>query len=371
MENFSERIMTNRLDRGFYKYQDEFEKKALDVLRSGWYVLGKEVSAFEEEFASYIGAKHCVGLASGLDALILAFRALGIGAGDEVIVQGNTYIASVMGVTINGATPVFAEPDDKYQVNADDIEKKITDKTKAILVVHLYGQATEMDKITALCKKHNLRLVEDCAQSHGAKYKGQTTGTFGDIGCFSFYPSKNLGAFGDGGAIVTDDPDIDAQMRMLRNYGSEKRYYNKVVGMNSRLDEIQAGLLRVRLNHMDELADEKVRIAERYRAGFNNPAIELPKLIPDSTHIYHQFVVRVKNRQHFIDYLKDAGIDTIIHYPIPPHLSEAYAYLGHKKGDYPMTELLADEVLSLPMYNGMTDDEIERVIAAVNEYKPA
>ncbi|HAF26259.1 MAG TPA: aminotransferase [Lachnospiraceae bacterium] len=368
MENFSERIMTNRLDRGFFRYQKEFEDKALEVLRSGWYVLGKEVSSFEEEFASYIGAKYCVGLASGLDALILAFRALKIGEGDEVIVQANTYIASVMGISVNGATPVFVEPDDNYQINVNAIEDKITDKTKAILIVHLYGQATDMGPVLSLCKKYDLKLVEDCAQSHGAKYKGQTTGTFGDIGCFSFYPSKNLGAFGDGGAIVTDDPSIDKEIRMLRNYGSEKRYYNKVVGVNSRLDEIQAGLLRVRLSHMDELAKEKTEIAEKYREGMKNPLIRLPQIVPDTTHIYHQFVIRVKDRAPFIEYLKDRGIDTIIHYPIPPHLSEAYAYLGFKKGDLPMTELLADEVLSLPMYNGMTDDEIMRVIDAVNEY---
>ena len=260
------KIMPNRLDRGFYMYQKEFEDKALEVLRSGWYVLGNEVKSFEEEWAAYTGAKYCVGLASGLDALWMAFRILGIGAGDEVIVQGNTYIASVMGITMNGATPIFVEPDEYYNIDASKIEEKITERTKAILVVHLYGQASQMDKIVALTKKYNLRLVEDCAQSHGACWQGQMTGTFGDIGCFSFYPSKNLGAFGDGGAIVTNDEKIAQDFRVYRNYGSEKRYYNKVVGANSRLDEIQAGLLRVRLSHLDELAAEKVRIADRYTA---------------------------------------------------------------------------------------------------------
>ena len=202
------KIMPNRMDRGFYRYQEEFEKKALEVLRSGWYVLGNEVKSFEEEFAEYTKAKYCVGLASGLDALWIAFRVLGIGAGDEVIVQGNTYIASVMGITINGATPVFVEPDEYNNIDASKIEEKITDKTKAILVVHLYGQASHMQPIVELAKKYNLRLVEDCAQSHGACYNGQMTGTFGDIGCFSFYPSKNLGAFGDGGAIVTNSVKI-------------------------------------------------------------------------------------------------------------------------------------------------------------------
>lgn len=257
------KIMPNRLDRGFQLYQEEFETKALEVLRSGWYVLGKEVSSFEEEFAAYTGGKHCIGLASGLDALWIAFRVLGIGKGDEVIVQGNTYIASVMGITINGATPVFVEPDEYFNIDASQIEEKITGKTKAILVVHLYGQASNMDIIMEIARKHNLRVVEDCAQSHGARFRGKMTGTFGDIGCFSFYPSKNLGAFGDGGAIVTDDSSIADDVRIFRNYGSEKRYYNKVVGTNSRLDELQAGLLRVRLSHMQELEEEKRKICSR------------------------------------------------------------------------------------------------------------
>ena len=362
------KIMPNRMDRGFYQYQEEFEQKALEVLRSGWYVLGKEVSSFEEEFAAYTGAKYCVGLASGLDALWMAFRILGIGAGDEVIVQGNTYIASVMGITMNGATPVFVEPDDYYQIDTAKIEEKITDKTKAVLVVHLYGQATNMKPIVELCQKYNLRLVEDCAQSHGACFEGQMTGTFGDIGCFSFYPSKNLGAFGDGGAIVTNDEQIAKDMKVYRNYGSEKRYYNKVVGTNSRLDEIQAGLLRVRLSHMDEMTKEKQQIAKRYREELNNPKFVLPPLMDGATHVYHQFVIRSKERDTLIDYLNEKEIGTIIHYPIPPHLAEAYAYLGFKEGDFPMTERLAKEVLSIPMYNGMTEEEQTYVIDALNAF---
>ena len=209
-------IPANRLDRGFYQYQDEFEAKALEVLRSGWYVLGNEVTAFEQEFASYCGTKHCVGLASGLDALWIAFRILGIGEGDEVIVQGNTYIASVMGITINGATPVFVEPDAFYNIDVAKIEEKITERTKAILVVHLYGQASNMTEVMRLAEKYNLRVVEDCAQSHGAMWNGKMTGTFGDVGCFSFYPSKNLGAFGDGGAVIINDDDLDKQFRIFR-----------------------------------------------------------------------------------------------------------------------------------------------------------
>jgi len=364
-----ENIMTNRLDRGFFKYQKEFEDKALEVLRGGWYILGKEVNAFEQEFADYVGAKYAVGLGNGLDALWIAFRVLGIGKGDEVIVQGNTYIASVMGITINGATPVFVEPDEYFNIDASKIEEKITDKTKAILVVHLYGQASNMTPVVELCKKYNLRLVEDCAQSHGAKHKGQTTGTFGDIGCFSFYPSKNLGAFGDGGAIVTNDKKIADDVKVFRNYGSEKRYYNRVVGTNSRLDEIQAGLLRVRLSHMQELEDEKRQICERYLKELNNPIIQLPKIREGSTHIWHQFVIRCETRDDLIEYLNKKNISTIIHYPIPPHLSEAYKYLDLKEGSLPITEKYAKTVLSIPLYNGLTKEEQDYVIEALNAYK--
>ena len=364
-----EKIMPNRLDRGFYQYQEEFEAKALEVLRSGWYVLGREVASFEEEFAAYLGAKHCVGLASGLDALWIAFRILGIGKGDEVIVQGNTYIASVMGITINGATPVFVEPDEYFNIDAAKIEEKITEKTKAVLVVHLYGQASNMTPVVKLCKKQNLRLVEDCAQSHGAKFEGRTTGTFGDIGCFSFYPSKNLGAFGDGGAIVTDDEKLAEDVRVFRNYGSEKRYYNRVVGTNSRLDEMQAGLLRVRLRHMSELEEEKRRISEKYLKNLDSPHITLPRIREGATHIWHQFVIRSGRRQELIDYLNGKEIGTIIHYPIPPHLSEAYAYLHIPQGSLPITEEYADTVLSIPLYNGMTDAEQEYVIDAINGWR--
>lgn len=362
------KISPNRLDRGFEKYQEEFEQKALDVLRSGWYVLGKEVQSFEQEFADYVGAKYCVGLASGLDALWIAFRVLGIGTGDEVIVQGNTYIASVMGITINGATPVFVEPDEYYNIDASKIEEKITNKTKAILVVHLYGQASNMKPVMELAKKYHLRVVEDCAQSHGACFDNQMTGTFGDIGCFSFYPSKNLGAFGDAGAIVTDDESLAQDVRVFRNYGSEKRYYNRVVGTNSRLDEIQAGLLRVRLSHIGELEAEKRRICERYLTELHNDNIVLPKTREGATHIWHQFVIRTERREELIDFLNERVIGTIIHYPIPPHLSEAYRYLNMPEGSLPITEQYAKTVLSIPLYNGMTEEEQTYVIDAINSF---
>lgn len=362
------KIMPNRLDRGFEQYQEEFEQKALDILRSGWYVLGNEVKEFEKEFAAYTGAKHCVGLASGLDALWIAFRILGIGPGDEVLVQGNTYIASVMGITMNGATPIFIEPDEYFNIDTKKLEEKITDKTKAILVVHLYGQASKMDDVVALCKKYHLRLVEDCAQSHGACFHGQMTGTFGDIGCFSFYPSKNIGAFGDAGAIVCNDDKIAEDFRVFRNYGSEKRYYNKVVGANSRLDELQAGLLRVRLNHVEAIEEERMKIAARYLEEIKNPKLLLPKVREGSTAVWHQFVIRCEERDRLIEYLNEKGVGTIIHYPIPPHLSEAYRYLGYGEGSFPITESYAKTVLSIPMYNGMTEEEQTQVIEALNAF---
>lgn len=359
-------VMPNRLDRAFYMHQEEYEKKAIEVLRSGWYVLGNEVKNFESEFAAFVGSKNCVGLASGLDALWIAFRILGIGQGDEVIVQGNTYIASVMGITINGATPVFVEPDEYNNIDAEKIEEKITGRTKAILVVHLYGQASNMDLIVRIAQKYQLKLVEDCAQSHGACFNGKITGTFGDIGCFSFYPSKNLGAFGDAGAIVTDDDAIAEKVRTFRNYGSRKRYYNEVVGANSRLDELQAGLLRVRLTHIGELTEEKNRLCKKYLDELCNEAFELPRIREGATHIWHQFVIRCEKREELIDFLKERGIGTIIHYPIPPHLSQAYQYLQYRKGDFPVTESYADRVLSIPLYNGMTEEEQNYVISALN-----
>lgn len=363
-------IMPNNLGRQYSLHAEEYKKKACEVLDSGWYILGKEVSAFEEEWAKYIGSKYCVGLASGLDALWISFRLLNIGLGDEVIVSANAYIACVMGITMNGATPVFVEPDDYDNIDAESIEEKITDKTKAILAVHLYGQSCNMTKIMELAHKHDLKVVEDCAQSHGNHWNGQTVGTFGDVGCFSFYPSKGCGAFGDAGAIVTDNEALAKAFKVFRNYGSEKRYHNMMVGSNSRLDEIQAGLLRVKLTHLDELNEERCIIAERYNKDITNPLIQKPMIRPGADSTWHQYVIHVPvYRDELIEHLKEQQIGTLIHYPIPPHLSEAYAYLGHKKGDFPIAEKYSDEVLSLPMYNGMTEEEQEKVIRAINSFQ--
>lgn len=363
-----EKIATNRLDRGFYKYQAEFEEAAIRTLRSGWYIMGKELETFEQAFAAYNGSKYALGVANGLDALVLACRAVGIGEGDEVLVQGNTYIATVMGITRNGAKPVFVEPDQYHQIDVTKLEEALTPKTKAVMVVHLYGHAADMKPVVEFCKKHNLKLIEDCAQSHGSKVEGKMTGTFGDVGCFSFYPSKNLGCFGDGGAIITDNEEIYNKIKMLRNYGSSKRYYFDEVGLNSRLDEIQAALLSVRLSHLDELTNERYEIADYYLKNIKNDKIDLPKTREGAGNVYHQFVIRCKTRDDLIKYLDEKGVGTIIHYPVPPHLSACYENLGYKKGDLPITEELADTVLSIPMYNGITKEEQDRVIEALNNY---
>jgi len=363
-------IPANDLKRQYGLHAAEYEQKAVEALRSGWYILGNEVRQFEAEFAAYTGAKHCVGLASGLDALILAFRLLGVGQGDEVIVCANAYIACVMGITVNGATPVFVEPDAFDNLDAAKVEAAVTKRTKAILAVHLYGQTCDMDGLMDVARRHGLRVVEDCAQSHGALWKGRQSGTFGDIGCFSFYPTKNLGAFGDGGCIVTDDESLAARCRMLRNYGSSRKYHFDEVGMNSRLDELQAALLRVKLRHLDEMNEERRRIAGWYLSGIHSEYVALPRVRPEAVCVWHQFVIHTAYRDQLKAYLLEKEIGSEIHYPIPPHLSDAYRCLGHLEGDYPVAEQAAREVLSLPMFNGMTSEECARVIEAVNAFKP-
>lgn len=361
-------IKCNVLDRQFEMFQAEYEAAALRVLRSGWYVLGSEVSAFEEAFAAYTGRNYCIGLNSGLDALILSVRALGIGAGDEVLVQSNTYIATVLGITENGAVPVFVEPDEYYNIDTAKIEAAITDRTKAILVTHLYGQASKMTPIVEIAQKHHLELIEDCAQSHGACFDGQMTGTFGRAGCFSFYPTKNLGAFGDAGAVVTDDEALADKLRMMRNYGSRVRYHNEIEGVNSRLDEMQAALLRVKLLHLDALNAERTVLARRYDEMITNPKILLPRRREGAESIYHQYVIRCTAREALQAYLAQKDIQTQIHYPIPPHLAACYQHLGYHQGDYPIAEQYADEVLSLPMYTGMTKEEQCYVIDCLNAF---
>lgn len=362
-------IEFNVLDRQFFKYQKEYEEAAVRVLRSGWYILGKELELFEKEFASYIGSGYCVGLNSGLDALILAFRALDLSENDEVIVPANTYIASVIGITENKLKPIFIEPDEFYNLDADKIEEKITAKTKAILVVNLYGQSANLNKIKEIATKNNLFLIEDCAQSHGARFEGKMTGTFADIGCFSFYPTKNLGAFGDSGAIVTDNRELSEKIKMLRNYGSKIKYYNEIKGINSRLDEIQAALLRVKLTHLEELRKEREKNALIFLDKIINPLIDLPKIRDGSDHVWHLFVVYCETRDKLQEYLLANNIKTAIHYPIPPHLADCYKDLNIKEGSLPITENYSKNILSLPLYDGMNEAEVEYVINVINSYK--
>jgi len=358
------------MNRHYLSHQNEYDSAFRKVMTSGWYISGSELENFENRFASYVGVDYCVGLGNGLDALWIGLKALGITSNDEVIVQANTYIATVMSITINLATPIFVEPNEYFNIDVNKIEEKITDKTKAIMVVHLYGQSSQMEEIQTLCKKYNLYLIEDCAQSHGVSYKNKMTGSFGDIACFSFYPTKNLGAFGDGGALLTNNKDIAEKVRIFGNYGSEKRYHNNVIGTNSRLDEMQAALLNVKLNYLDELNLDRKKIADIFNQKISNPYILLPLVADDCDHIYHQYVIRCKYRNELVDYLMDNGVKTIIHYPIPPHLSEAYSNLEYKEGSFPISEILAKEVLSLTLFDEMTFEEANEVIRVVNNFKP-
>lgn len=363
------KIPNNCLDRQYNMFKKEYLAAVEHVLDSGWYILGPEVDEFEKEFASYHNVPYCVGLASGLDALVLAFDLLNLKAGDEVIVPANTYIATVMGITRNGLTPVFVEPSEFYNLDPDKVEAAITEKTKAICAVHLYGQIADMPRIMEIARKHHLYVVEDAAQAHGANIHGKKAGTWGDIGCFSFYPTKNLGGFGDGGAILTSNEKIADDFRMMRNYGSRITYYFERVGYNSRLDELQAGMLRVKLQHLDELNQERQNTAMRFLKEIHNPKIKLPQLqFGLDGHIFHLFVVEVEDREQFIAYCNEKGIGTKIHYPQPPHLSEAYSQLGYRKGDFPITEEMADHVVSLPLFTDMKPLEIEYIIENLNKF---
>ena len=339
------------------------------VFENSWYIDGNEDRAFEEAFAKYCHTDYCVGVGNGLDALVMALKALDVGAGDEVIVPSNTYIATALAVTYVGATPVFVEPDIRtYNIDPTKIEEKITSNTKAIMPVHLYGQACDMDPILAIAKKHNLYVIEDCAQAHGATYKGQVIGSFGDAAGFSFYPGKNLGALGDAGATVTNSKALADKVRALGNYGSDYKYHHIYKGNNSRLDELQAAFLAAKLPLMDKVNEDRRATADKYLAGITNPKIILPYVPADMVPVWHLFAVRTQNRDQLAQYLADKGIGTNKHYPIPMHLQDCYADLNIPKGALPIAEEISATELSLPMYYGMTDEEIQYVIDAVNAF---
>ena len=349
------------------RYREEINKRIKQVLDSGWYLLGKQDEQFEKNFAEYCGVKHCIGCANGLDALNLIIKAYRFGAGDEIIVPANTYIASILAISENGCTPVLVEPDiNTYNINPDLIEEKITSKTKAIMVVHLYGQAVQMDKIWELANKYNLKIIEDSAQAHGAIYNGKRVGNLGDASGFSFYPGKNLGCMGDGGCVTTNDDELAQKIRALRNYGSHKKYHNIYVGTNSRLDEIQAGILDVKLQYLDNDNQRRREIAKYYRENIKNSKFILPQCENEESHVWHVFAVRTENRDELQEYLKQNDIQTLIHYPIPPHKQECYKDWNARS--YPITEEIHKTILSLPISPVMTDEEVKIVVSVINKY---
>ena len=340
------------------------------VFERSWYIEGEEDSNFEKAFSDYCGTKYCVGVGNGLDALMLCLKAIGISDGDEVIVPSNTYIATALAVTYVGAKPVFVEPDIRtFNIDPSLIENAISSRTKAIMPVHLYGQACDMDTIMELAKKYNLKVIEDCAQAHGATYKGKKVGTFGDAAGFSFYPGKNLGALGDAGAVVTDNKELADKVRALGNYGSDYKYHHIYKGNNSRLDEIQAAFLSAKLPFLDEMNDDRRRIAQRYLDGIDNPRVILPYVNPNCIPVWHIFGIRSNERNKLESYLNDKGIGTNCHYPIPMHMQECYKELGIIEGDLPIAEEISKTELSIPMFYGMTDEEIDYIIDAINSFK--
>lgn len=361
---------------GYRELRGELDEAFRRVMESGWYILGQEVEAFEAEWAAFCGTRYCVGVGNGLEALHLTLRAWGIGPGDEVIVPANTYIATWLAVSYAGATPVPVEPDPATR-NLDParLEAAITPRTRAVIPVHLYGLPADMDPILAVAGKHGLKVLEDAAQAHGARYKGRPCGSLGDAAGWSFYPGKNLGAFGDAGAVTTDDAELADRLRVLRNYGSRVKYHNELKGFNSRLDPLQAALLRVKLHHLEDWTRRRRAVADAYRRELSGlGALELP-VIPDwAEPCWHLFVVRHPRRDELQQALTAAGVGTLIHYPIPPHLSEAYTDAGFRRGNFPIAESLADTVLSLPMGPHLADDEVRycagRVRAWVEEADP-
>ena len=357
------------------RFRAEMDAATKRVLDSGWYLLGKECEAFESEFAAFCGVRHAIGCANGLDALKLIIRAYGFGPGDEIIAPANTYIASLIAISANGATPVLVEPDiNTYLIDSAKIEEKITPHTKAIMVVHLYGRAADMSPIREIAKRHALKIIEDSAQAHGAYFEGRRTGALGDAAGFSFYPGKNLGCLGDGGAVTTNDDELAKRIRALRNYGSDVKYHFPYRGTNSRLDEIQAAWLRVKLPHLDADNARRAEIAASYCREIANPAIALPtedarRETGDGKlgNVWHVFPVRVERRDAFQAYLTENGIQTVIHYPIPPHRQPAYTEWHGLK--LPITEKIHETIVSLPISPVMTDGEVSEVIAAVNGWR--
>ena len=349
------------------RFRDEINNKINKVLDSGWHILGKQDEEFEKLYADYCNVKHCISCANGLDALTLIIKAYGFSCGDEIIVPANTYIASILSISQNGCVPILVEPDiNTYNINPNLIEEKITEKTKAIMVVHLYGQAVQMDKIWTLAKKYNLKIIEDSAQAHGALYQDKRTGNLGDVSGFSFYPGKNLGCIGDGGCITTNDDELAQKIKALRNYGSHIKYHNLYQGSNSRLDEIQAAILSVKLLGLDKDNERRKEISKYYRENIKNSKIILPKCYDEKSHVWHIFAIRTTARDELQEYLKENDIQTLIHYPIPPHKQPAYKEWNNLC--YPITEEIHKTILSIPISPVMEDDEVNKVTEIINGF---
>ena len=352
----------------YLSHKEEIDAALQRVLEKGWYILGEEVQAFENEFAAFIGVAHAVGVASGTDALHMALVACGVAQGDEVITVSHTAVATVAAIDLCGSTPVLVDVEPNfYTLDPAKLEAAISSRTRVIIPVHLYGQAADMERILEIAGRHDLRVIEDCAQAHGATYGGRRVGAFGDMACFSFYPTKNLGAFGDGGMIVTNDGELAARARLLREYGWGERYVSCGQGWNSRLDEIQAAVLRVKLNHLESDNARRARLAKLYDVGLPADKLGLPREREDGSHVYHQYVVRCPGRDELQQFLKSRKIGTLIHYPVPVHLQPAYKRLNGVR-DLSQTERLAGEILSLPIYPELTDSDVGQVVDAIRGY---
>lgn len=349
--------------------RDEVLPAVDQVFTSTAFILGDDVTRFEKEFAAFCGAREAVGVATGCDALLWALKACGIGPGDEVITAGNSYIATALAITAAGARPVLVDcQPDSYTIDPDAVRAALTPRTRALIPVHLYGQAADMDPLHALAQAHGLVVIEDAAQAHGATYHGRPCGTLGRVGCFSFYPGKNLGAYGDGGAVTTDDPAVAQQVRMLRNYGQSKKYYHDVAGWNSRLDTVQAAILRIKLRHLADWNEARRRHAARYREQLAGLPLTLPGEMPGNRHVYHLFVVQVDQREAFMDYLARRDVHCGIHYPVPIHQQAAYRELGYQPGALPVTERIAPRLVSLPMYPELTGEQVDYACAQIRAF---
>ncbi len=357
------------LQREYLEMQPELDATIQRVLRSGWFILGQELDGFEQAFAAYLGVAHCVGCASGTEAIALALMAAGAGPGNEVITVAHTAVPTISAISMTGAQPVFVDVQpDTCLMDVGLVEVAITRRTKAILPVHLYGQCVDVDPLLAVAARHGIPVIEDCAQAHGATYRGRKAGSIGLMAAFSFYPSKNLGCYGDGGAVTTGDPVLAERLKMLRNYGQHQRYHHEIIGINSRLDEIQAAILAAKLPHLDAWNRRRRQIAAQYTAGLAGLPVRTPVEAPTGGQVYHLYVIQAAERDRLQAHLAERDIQTLIHYPVPAHLQPAYVGLGYARGSLPVTEHAADAILSLPMYPQLADAEVAAVVAAIREF---